>query len=299
MATGSMRRSLTGAHAGLDGQVLYRKLTQACDELRREELRRIPAAAAADTRSALGHNSVHAVRHHLAAGQGSGPSTWTAPYHPARHSRVPTPPSSVASGTTWAENDCLGGRLDTVSVERLTFASRCRRCSRLGANPRPGAGAAQLMTSPMTRRRGSRPLPIASGAERTGESSLEGRQQRQSADPRRNYARHMLRTWWDVEKHWGGVGFAVPCSMDPIELVSLARQVTGRAVARGDVQLCRWVTPEAAVRMLWPRRAESYVVPCGHSTLNRCWSTSRPDLAAATSGVCWPAAGHQDRPAVG
>lgn len=32
--------------------------------------------------------------------------------------------------------------------------------------------------------------------------------------------------------------------------------MTGRAVACGDVRLCRWVAPDVAVRMLWPRRAE-------------------------------------------
>ena len=43
---------------------------------------------------------------------------------------------------------------------------------------------------------------------------------------------------------------------DGMTLVFLARHVTGRAAARGDVQQCRWVTPDAAFRMLWPRRAE-------------------------------------------
>ena len=43
---------------------------------------------------------------------------------------------------------------------------------------------------------------------------------------------------------------------DGITLVFLARHVTGRALAAGEVQLCRWVSPDAAVRMLWPRRAE-------------------------------------------
>ena len=43
---------------------------------------------------------------------------------------------------------------------------------------------------------------------------------------------------------------------DGMTLVFLARHVTGRAVACGDVQLCRWVAPDVAVRMLWPRRAE-------------------------------------------
>ena len=43
---------------------------------------------------------------------------------------------------------------------------------------------------------------------------------------------------------------------DGITLIFLARHVTGRAVACGDVQLCRWVAPDVAVRMLWPRRAE-------------------------------------------
>jgi hypothetical protein len=32
--------------------------------------------------------------------------------------------------------------------------------------------------------------------------------------------------------------------------------VTGRATARGEVQACRWVEPDVAVRMLWPLRAE-------------------------------------------
>ena len=43
---------------------------------------------------------------------------------------------------------------------------------------------------------------------------------------------------------------------DGLTLIFLARHVTGRAAAKGDVQLCRWVTPHVAVRMLWPRRAE-------------------------------------------
>lgn len=43
---------------------------------------------------------------------------------------------------------------------------------------------------------------------------------------------------------------------DGMTLVFLARHAAGRAVACGDVQLCRWVTPDVAVRMLWPRRAE-------------------------------------------
>ena len=43
---------------------------------------------------------------------------------------------------------------------------------------------------------------------------------------------------------------------DGMTLVFLARHVTGRAAARGDVQLCRWVAPDVAFRMLWPRRAE-------------------------------------------
>ena len=43
---------------------------------------------------------------------------------------------------------------------------------------------------------------------------------------------------------------------DGITLIFLARHVAGRAAANGDVQRCRWVTPELAVRMLWPRRAE-------------------------------------------
>ena len=43
---------------------------------------------------------------------------------------------------------------------------------------------------------------------------------------------------------------------DGMTLVFLARQVTGRAAACGGVQLCRWVTPDVAFRMLWPRRAE-------------------------------------------
>lgn len=45
-------------------------------------------------------------------------------------------------------------------------------------------------------------------------------------------------------------------ALNPTELVFLARHAVGRAVACGDVQLCRWVTPDVAVRMLWPRRAE-------------------------------------------
>jgi hypothetical protein len=43
---------------------------------------------------------------------------------------------------------------------------------------------------------------------------------------------------------------------DGVTLIFLARHVSGRAAAKGDVQLCRWVTPDVAVRMLWPRRAE-------------------------------------------
>jgi len=43
---------------------------------------------------------------------------------------------------------------------------------------------------------------------------------------------------------------------DGMTLVFLARHVTGRAAAKGDVQQCRWVTPEVAFRMLWPRRAD-------------------------------------------
>jgi predicted NUDIX family NTP pyrophosphohydrolase len=43
---------------------------------------------------------------------------------------------------------------------------------------------------------------------------------------------------------------------DGMTLVFLARHATGRATARGDVQQCRWVTPDVAFRMLWPRRAE-------------------------------------------
>jgi hypothetical protein len=41
---------------------------------------------------------------------------------------------------------------------------------------------------------------------------------------------------------------------DGVTLVFLARHVTGRATACGNVQLCRWVTPDTA--FLWPRRAE-------------------------------------------
>ena len=43
---------------------------------------------------------------------------------------------------------------------------------------------------------------------------------------------------------------------DGLTLVFLARHVTGRAAAHGAVQLCRWVTPDVAFRMLWPRRAD-------------------------------------------
>ena len=43
---------------------------------------------------------------------------------------------------------------------------------------------------------------------------------------------------------------------DGITMVFLAQHVTGRAAACGDVQLCRWVPADTAVRMLWPRRAD-------------------------------------------
>jgi ADP-ribose pyrophosphatase YjhB (NUDIX family) len=43
---------------------------------------------------------------------------------------------------------------------------------------------------------------------------------------------------------------------DGLTLVFSARHVTGRATPCGEVQTCRWVEPDVAVRMLWPLRAE-------------------------------------------
>ena len=43
---------------------------------------------------------------------------------------------------------------------------------------------------------------------------------------------------------------------DGLTLVFSARHATGRATPRGQVQACRWVEADVAVRMLWPLRAE-------------------------------------------
>lgn len=43
---------------------------------------------------------------------------------------------------------------------------------------------------------------------------------------------------------------------DGVTLVFLARHTVGRVTPRGEVQRCRWVTADAALRMLWPRRAD-------------------------------------------
>lgn len=43
---------------------------------------------------------------------------------------------------------------------------------------------------------------------------------------------------------------------DGLTTVFLAKHVTGRITPRGDTQLCRWVTPTDAARILWPRRAD-------------------------------------------
>ena len=43
---------------------------------------------------------------------------------------------------------------------------------------------------------------------------------------------------------------------DGLTMVFLAKHVTGRITPRGHTQLCRWVTPTDAARILWPRRAD-------------------------------------------
>ena len=65
---------------------------------------------------------------------------------------------------------------------------------------------------------------------------------------------------------------------DGVTLVFLAKHVTGRPLACGDVQTCRWVEPARAVRLLWPRRAEQLVGALG---------------TAAPQPVVVPASGHR------
>jgi len=87
-----------------------------------------------------------------------------------------------------------------------------------------------------------------------------------------------------IQKSLGRAAFAAHCLMHPIELVFLARHVTGRAAAKGDVQLCRWVTPDVAFRMLWPRRADqlrgTLLAQHPQPVMVQNTGSSRPDLGS-------------------
>ena|GEM_PF-4797303 len=72
----------------------------------------------------------------------------------------------------------------------------------------------------------------------------------------RNGARHVSRTELEVRRAFRTATFAAQYVTYPDRTGFLARHVTGRDAAKGDVQQCRWVTPEVAFRMLWPRRAD-------------------------------------------
>jgi hypothetical protein len=87
------------------------------------------------------------------------------------------------------------------------------------------------------------------------ESKREGPKVRHSPSPVGSWATPV------AHAQGGETSFAVTAvgtnsASSPTELVFSARHVAGRATPCGEVQSCRWVAPDVAVRMLWPLRAE-------------------------------------------